>query len=388
MLNLDELMAVLHRVVTGLPSAAIEYLEGLADLAPEDRAALVGALSITGDGAVNARSLGDCLRGRAADRDLVNECYRAAFYASPEPQRLADNPLFAAFLARKGGLALDKWPHYFDVYHRYLARYRGSAVRVLEIGVYRGGGLDLLRGYLGQGAVLVGLDIDPVAAEVAGDRHVIVLGDQTDPDLLARVVAEHGPFDVVIDDGGHTMDQQVTTAEILLPLMPDGSTYIVEDTHTSYWSEYDGGLRASGSFMEWTKDRLDDVNAYHWSEETPPTRFADRVSGIHVHDSIVVIDVGRAFPPFAELAGNWDFLNSSRPAASIHSQLLATLEAVRHESAIAAQTVEQTNAELERTRQERDDLVDSYSWRITRPLRTLKQRAERRRAGAPEAPST
>ena len=36
-----------------------------------------------------------------------------------------------------------KWHHYFDVYERHLARFRGSPVRVLEIGVKNGGSLSL-----------------------------------------------------------------------------------------------------------------------------------------------------------------------------------------------------------------------------------------------------
>ena len=383
MLNQEELAAVLHRVVTGLPGSAAEYLAALDSLSEAELGALVGALSDEGDASGNARALGDVLRMMRADRDLTNECYRAAFYASAEAERLARNPLFSAFLARKGGLALDKWPHYFEVYDRYLSKYRGSPIRVLEIGVYRGGGLDLLRWYLGEQATLVGLDIDPVAQEVAGARHTVVVGDQTDAAFLRSVIRDHGPFDVVIDDGGHTMDQQITTAGILIPLMTAGSIYLVEDTHTSYWEEYGGGLRRPGTFMEWAKDRLDDLNAYHWSVESPPSRFADLVNGIHVHDSVVVLDIGRPFSPFSELAGNWDFLNVSRPVASVHSHLLASLESARLEAVEARRESELNSLRLEQAHRESQELVGSLSWRITRPLRAMKHRTARGRSDSP-----
>ena len=64
-------------------------------------------------------------------------------------RELANNPLYAHFIANRSGPVLDKWPHYFPIYARHLDRFRGRPVRVLEIGVYRGGGLELWQRYLG-----------------------------------------------------------------------------------------------------------------------------------------------------------------------------------------------------------------------------------------------
>ena len=47
-----------------------------------------------------------------------------------------------------------------------------------------------------------------------------------------------GPFDIVIDDGGHFMDDIISSFKTLLPHVRAGGTYIVEDLHTSYWAEY------------------------------------------------------------------------------------------------------------------------------------------------------
>ena len=253
MFEYAEVETILHALVTGNLERALRLVHESPRLDEEARADLMRQLSDAASPSEGARRFGDHLRAHGAERGLANECYRAAFYASEAPVELARNPLYAHFLAKKGGLVLDKWPHYFEVYDRYLSGLRGRDVRVLEIGVYRGGGLDLLRDYLGPSARLVGIDIDPIAAEVASSRHTVELGDQTDGEFLRRIVDEHGPFDVVIDDGGHTMEQQIATARFLLPLMPDRSTYIVEDTHTSYWPEYSGGIGVEGTFTEWVK---------------------------------------------------------------------------------------------------------------------------------------
>ena len=66
-------------------------------------------------------------------------------------------------------------------------------------------------------------------------------GDQADRALLRRLADDYGPFDVVIDDGGHTAAQQVASFEALFPGLRPRGAYVVEDTHTSYWPAFGGG---------------------------------------------------------------------------------------------------------------------------------------------------
>ena len=61
----------------------------------------------------------------------------------------------------------------------------------------------------------------------------IFWGDQSVPEHLRAVAAASGPYDVVVDDGGHTMKQQLVTLATLLPLVNPGGLYIVEDLGTS-----------------------------------------------------------------------------------------------------------------------------------------------------------
>jgi hypothetical protein len=51
-----------------------------------------------------------------------------------------DNPLLAYFLDNPGRL-INKWMHYFDIYHRHLARHRGKPCTLVEFGVFHGGSL-------------------------------------------------------------------------------------------------------------------------------------------------------------------------------------------------------------------------------------------------------
>jgi len=120
----------------------------------------------------------------------------------------------------------------------------------------------------------------------------IVIGDQVDPDFL-RVLAEHlGTVDILIEDGGHRMDQQLNTFREMWPIVRDGGVYLVEDLHTSYWAEFGGGYRKPGTFIEYAKTLVDSLNAWHSRDEHSFTvdDHTRTVRGMHFYDSIIVFD--------------------------------------------------------------------------------------------------
>ena len=201
MLGNEAVTNILHAIATGYLDRAVNVVVMSKEIDEAERAVLWGALTKDPDRSAQARHFGDAMRSLGAERQFVNECYRVAFYAGEDWKKLSGNPLFAFFSANRSGYPLDKWAHYFPIYERHLARYRGLRVRVLEIGVYRGGGLELLRHFLGPDARLVGIDIDEVA-RAAARGYEVEIGDQADPKFLKRVAEKHGPFDIVIDDGG------------------------------------------------------------------------------------------------------------------------------------------------------------------------------------------
>ncbi len=202
------------------------------------------------------------------------------------------NPLEAWFRANQGR-AVNKWPHYFPVYDRHLARYRGGDVTVAEFGVWHGGSLQMWRDYFGPRSRVIGVDIDPRCTAAAGEGITVVTGDQEDREFLAGLAARAGPFDVVIDDGGHSMAQQLATFEVMWPALAEGGTFLVEDVHTSYWPDYGGGYRRAGTFTEHAKDMIDRINAWHSRDpEFQPDYWTKTVAGMHVYDSVIVFDKG------------------------------------------------------------------------------------------------
>src|SRR5437764_7355436 len=65
------------------------------------------------------------------------------------------------------GATINKWRSYLSIYDKYLRKFRETEVRILEIGVWRGGSLSMWRKYFGPDAVIFGVDINPECAGFA-----------------------------------------------------------------------------------------------------------------------------------------------------------------------------------------------------------------------------
>lgn len=208
---------------------------------------------------------------------------------------------FRNFLLRTDEKTLFKMDHYLDVYDGLLGPWMGKPVSFLEIGVYKGGSLRLWRDFFAPRARLTFVDIDPAckALEIPGTD--IRIGDQTDVPFLQQTAAECGPFDIIVDDGGHKMDQQITSFRALWPALKDGGLYIVEDVHTSYWPGFGGGLRSSASFVEFCKMLVDLMHSWYTEDDAafPLHPLARELGSIQFHDSLVVIRKQIKQPPVA-----------------------------------------------------------------------------------------
>jgi hypothetical protein len=157
-----------------------------------------------------------------------------------------ENPLKDYFLNHRHGRGIWKWNHYFDVYHRHLQPFCGRSLKVLEIGVYSGGSLGMWRDYFGDGAAIYGLDIEPACKAYEEEGVTVLIGDQGDREFWRRIKKTLPAFDIVIDDGGHLVEQQIVTFEEIFPQMSPGGVYICEDVHgvNNGFTGYIGGLIA------------------------------------------------------------------------------------------------------------------------------------------------
>ena len=346
MLSAESLGTLLLSLATGFPDRAKNMVQTSDELTEDERQLLWQPLVSSEDPAVQVRRLGDAVRSAGKWDFFANECYRTAFYLGDGLDDLRQDELFAYFRSNRAGRVLDKWVHYFPIYSRHFAPYRGRPIRILEIGIYRGGSLDMWQWYFGPQVTLVGIDIDESAKAASDPRHAVEIGDQTDAEFLRRVSETHGPFDIIIDDGGHEMRQQIVTAETLFPLLADGGVFLVEDCHTSYWDSHHGGRGREGTFIEWAKERIDDVNGYHQPGDVDRL-WTDQVAAIHCYDSVVVFDKKTRFAPFAEQVGHAEFLMYPRSTSQMMAELVATRDSAISERDAFAAAMAQNRGDLE-----------------------------------------
>lgn len=185
-----------------------------------------------------------------------------------------------------------KWMHYFEIYERYFSKYRGTDVHILEIGVSNGGSLQMWKDYFGPKAKIFGVDVNPQCQQFEEEQVKIFIGDQADRKFLARLKKEMPRLDIVLDDGGHTMEQQINTFEVLYPHIVANGIYLCEDMHTSYWKRYGGGLRDPKTFVEYSKNFVDALHAWHFEDKAKKdiSEFTKTTYALHYYDSILVIE--------------------------------------------------------------------------------------------------
>ena|SRR5688572_10451249 len=200
---------------------------------------------------------------------------------------------------------IHKWVHYFEAYDRHFSRFRNKKIVILEIGVSQGGSLQMWKDYFGNEAMIYGIDVNPKCKELEEENIKIFIGSQSDRNFLKDIKKQIPPIDILIDDGGHRMVQQIVSFEELFDHVKEDGVYLCEDLHTSYWLEYGGGFKRRGTFIEYSKTFIDYLNAHHSEQKSLSVNsFTKSVDSIHYYDSIIVIEKRKRPKPHDEKTGH------------------------------------------------------------------------------------
>jgi len=223
-----------------------------------------------------------------------------------------ENELFDIFSADTN---VHKWHHYFDIYTKHFEAYRNRPIRMLEIGVYRGGSLRMWKDYFHPNSTIVGIDIDKTCKdhEIADRKVFVRIGSQADPAFLTEVADEFGPFDIILDDGSHkTHHQNVSFGALFRDALRDGGCYMVEDVHTNYWLKH---IDSEDTFIDLSKQMVDMIHEPYFDRKETHFRhghpdavkqmelsyLAANIGSIAFYDSIVVFDKKHRVLPKSEL---------------------------------------------------------------------------------------
>ena len=181
----------------------------------------------------------------------------------------------------------DKWDSYFDIYERHLSSFIGKDITLVEIGVQKGGSLEMWSKYLGPQSRIIGIDIDPECLSLTYEQSniKIAIGDQGN-DLFWNEFFKICPkIDILIDDGGHYMNQQVLSLDRVFPILSNPGVYICEDCHSSYMNLYVDNMNCDTTFINYTKDYIDMLHD-RWHGQKSCTD----LTSIHYYDSVVVFE--------------------------------------------------------------------------------------------------
>jgi len=120
-------------------------------------------------------------------------------------------------------------------------------------------------------------------------------------------------IDVVLDDGGHTPQQQIVTLECLLPAIRPGGVYLCEDIN--------GGFQPFHAFVDGLTHPL---SAVGFGSPRPRTPFQAQVASVHRYPLVTVIEKPPAdAPEFENIRRGTEWpaarrRNAGGPAAQSH----------------------------------------------------------------------
>lgn len=165
--------------------------------------------------------------------------------------------------------------NYCNKYEKHLPFNRLDHISILEIGVFRGSSLKMWGEYY-ENAKILGIDINPDCKQYASNKVSIEIGSQTDAAFIEKIAQEHGPFDLIIDDGSHMQSHIIFSFNCLFKHLKPSGIYIVEDASCSYWKKYEGGLNKIGTSVEYFKTLVDAVNFLGLTQTTEISTHARR----------------------------------------------------------------------------------------------------------------
>ncbi len=194
----------------------------------------------------------------------------------------------------------DKWGShwYTQHYQRYFSPIKNHRLNILEIGVggyesSRTGGesLRMWKAYFPNSRI-VGIDLED-KTHFSEHRIDIRQCDQTDVNTLRQLSAEYGGFDIIIDDGSHLNEHVITTFQFLFPLLRPNGIYSIEDTQTSYWPGWGGGMNCPESLMTYFKTLSDGLNHVEYPVENyTPDYFDQNIIEISFFHNLIILRKG------------------------------------------------------------------------------------------------
>ena len=248
---------------------------------------------------------------------------------------------------------VDRWLEYAEHYERHLPTPDGTTpVRLLEIGVQSGGSSRVWKQYYGNPLTYVGIDINHHAKRVESlaESILIEIGDQTDGNFLRSVCETHGPFDVAVDNGGHTADMMHYTLNALwnasATCLTASATYVMaacESSSPAYCKKPTDVTNVVanafyGMHAHWRTDGALPLPAGASELSPAPPAWASEVRSISLYDSMAFFQRGPPVKKLTRLTRGFEYIPYSDSAPDTAADLRSRRPAPVKSSAAAVST--------------------------------------------------
>ena len=171
-----------------------------------------------------------------------------------------------------------KLTHYFRIYEEEFEKYKNKSINFFEIGINKGGDLQIWHKYFTNLNKMYAVDINEncKSLEKILPNTTIFIGDQGNKSFLKMLTNNIDDIDILLDDGGHQFHQQINSFKFLFKKIKEGGLYLIEDTHSSYDNYanlhpkdnvYNGGRYKSNTTIEFFKKLVDELTAWSFIKE-------------------------------------------------------------------------------------------------------------------------
>jgi hypothetical protein len=201
------------------------------------------------------------------------------------------NNLFKCF--KSSPFSSIKWNNYFDIYENSLKKFKNKKITLVEVGVANGGSLFMWKKFLGKKAKIIGIDFNPESKKFEKYGFKIFIGDQSNQLFWKNFYKKIGKIDVLIDDGGHTNLQQITTLMESVKNIKNNGIIFIEDTHTSFMN-YKGFRNPSkNSLINFSTNIIENLHRRNPIIRKKLNNISKLIYSIEYFDSIVKININR-----------------------------------------------------------------------------------------------
>jgi hypothetical protein len=179
---------------------------------------------------------------------------------------------------------------FLDTYDNEFFKFKDKLdLRILELGVDKGGSLELWESYFSNLSLLVGVEKNDWKIEGNFSYKTrIEIGDLSQTEFYDRI-KRYGSFDIIIDDASHKASDIILSFNNLFPILSDGGIYCIENVYYSGTGEYN-----NQHLEKFIQELIIDANGITDCLQIPErmNQFSWWIKSVHIENQLIIVRKG------------------------------------------------------------------------------------------------